>query len=77
MRAVSIVSKRIIRIMGVSLAYHDKKTEFLNSFVSLILQRINRIMVKRVCQCLFKPCYIKKENNKRHPMEKAKGNDAG
>jgi hypothetical protein len=49
MNSVSIVSKRIMRIMSVSLAYHGKKREFLNSFVSLTRKRIIRIMFVRVC----------------------------
>ena len=48
MKSVSIVSFRINRIMSVSLAYHAQKSEFLNSFVSLISRRINRIIFTRV-----------------------------
>ncbi len=64
MRIVSIVSKRIMRIISVSLAYHDLKSEFLNSFVSVGAQRINRIIFVRVGVCLLKPMLKEKDNNK-------------
>jgi hypothetical protein len=60
MNSVSIVSKRIMRIMSVSLAYHGKKKEFLNDFASLIQKRIMRIMFWRAC--LFNYTAIFKEN---------------
>ena len=41
---------RIIRIITVSLAYHGLKSKFLNSFVLLTTQRINRIIF--ACACL-------------------------
>jgi hypothetical protein len=63
MRDVSIVSKRIMRIMGVSLAYHDLKLEFLNSFESLSAQRIISIMFMRVS--LFNYTAIFKKNKYR------------
>jgi len=50
---------RIKRIMSVSLAYHGKKKEFLNSFVSLIPKRINRIMF--TCVCPLKPTALFKD----------------
>ncbi len=52
---------RINRIMSVSSAYHGKKSEFLNRFVSLTRERINRIMFVRVCLRPLKPCLLKKE----------------
>lgn len=53
MRSVSIVSsERNNRNMSATLAQHCKKREFPNSFVSLMLQRNNRNMVKRVCVSL-------------------------
>ncbi len=56
---------RINRIVSVSLAYHGLKSEFLNSFVSLILQRINRIIFRRVS--LLIPCLIIKKIIIRRP----------
>jgi hypothetical protein len=78
MKSISIVSKRIMRIISVSLAYHGKKTEFLNNFVSLSLQRINRIIFVCVPACLLKPCLIKKKKIRDPAMAKDKRySDAG
>ena len=49
MKSISIVSKHIMHIMGISWAYHGKKTEFLNSFVSLTSKHIMRIIFTCVC----------------------------
>jgi hypothetical protein len=78
MKSISIVSKRINRIMSVSLAYHGKKKEFLSSFVSLISKRINRIIFVCVPACLLKPCYIKKKKIRGPAMTQDKRySDAG
>jgi len=50
MKSISIVSKHIIHIIGISSAYHSKKKEFLNSFVSLTPKHIIHIIFTRVCK---------------------------
>ncbi len=62
---------RIMRIMSVSLAYHGKKTEFLNSFVSLTSKRIMRIIFARVC-ILRKKERNKERKNVNHALFKNK-----
>lgn len=73
-RNSSIISKKIsymryIRYItllhllhDVTLRYIAQKMEFLNSFVSLTVERIISIIFMRVCACTLKPCLIKKIN---------------
>ena len=59
----------IIPYHSVSLRIIDLKTEFLNNFVSLTPQRINRIIFTRVCLFNY-TAFFKKNKYKRHPRYK-------
>lgn len=48
---------------GVTLRYIDQKSEFLNSFVSLIWQRYIRYIFTCVCKSV-NPAFFKDNNNK-------------
>ena len=51
-------------LQGVTLCYIGLKSEFLNSFVSLIRQRYKRYMFACVYLCPLKPCFLFKDKNK-------------
>lgn len=55
--------KRNNRHISATLAQHCKKTEFLNSFLSLTPQRNNRNMVTRVCLFNYLAFFKDKKNN--------------